>query len=245
MMCSIAAFSAARRSSVGDLTALAPGARLFQSGGAQQAADVVGAKRRSVSGHNRSPGRVEGQSGIVFGKVGGGGARAWSPARVRPVGGGSRIRRRLRSGAAWRSSTRKSAARATRGAGRFRSIAPAVPWRRTRYQPADRVRENAHVGGGEVESFGAGRRHDVRGIAGQEQASVLHRLRDEAAHRGDALLNDRAFIQAEAVAVSKRRCNSSQMRSSGQRARSSSGRHCRYTRLICGVRMLSSAKPRS
>ena len=44
----------------GDLAALAAGARLLESGGAQQAADVVGAKRRSGSGHSRSPGRSNG-----------------------------------------------------------------------------------------------------------------------------------------------------------------------------------------
>ena len=44
----------------GDLTALAAGARIFQRGGAEQAADVVGAKRRSSSGHNCSPGSVKG-----------------------------------------------------------------------------------------------------------------------------------------------------------------------------------------
>ena len=31
--------------------------------------------------------------------------------------------------------------------------------------------------------FGAGGRDDVRGVAGEEQLAVLHRLDDEAAHR--------------------------------------------------------------
>ncbi len=47
----------------------------------------------------------------------------------------------------------------------------------------DRARQHAHVGDREVHALGAGRRHDVRGIAGQEQPAVLHRLDDEAAHR--------------------------------------------------------------
>ena len=38
----------------------------------------------------------------------------------------------------------------------------------------------------------AGRRHDVGGIAGEEQAAVAHRLGDEAAQRRDALLDRRA-----------------------------------------------------
>ena len=44
----------------GDLTALAAGARLLQLSGAEQAANVVGAKGRSISGHRRSPGRSKG-----------------------------------------------------------------------------------------------------------------------------------------------------------------------------------------
>ena len=48
-----------------------------------------------------------------------------------------------------------------------------------------------HVAGGEVESLGAGRRHDVRGVAGQEHAAEPHRLGDETAQRRDALFDRR------------------------------------------------------
>ena len=46
-----------------------------------------------------------------------------------------------------------------------------------------------HVAGGEVEALGAGRRHDMRGVAGQEHPPEPHRLGDEAAQRRDALFD--------------------------------------------------------
>ena len=57
----------------------------------------------------------------------------------------------------------------------------------------DRAREHDHVGEGEVHALGAGRRLDMRGIAGKEKPAILHRLDDEAAHRGDALLQHGAL----------------------------------------------------
>ncbi len=63
----------------------------------------------------------------------------------------------------------------------------------------ERLGEHADVGDGEVEPLRAGRRHDVRGVAGEEQAAVLHRLDDEAAHAGDALLEDLAGVQRPAL----------------------------------------------
>ena len=62
---------------------------------------------------------------------------------------------------------------------------------------SDRARENAHVGGGQIEAFGAGGRHDMRGVSGQEKAAILHRFRDEAAHGRHSFLKDRALIQTE------------------------------------------------
>src|SRR5262249_26219348 len=56
-----------------------------------------------------------------------------------------------------------------------------------------RAGEHQHVGDGEVHAFGTGRRLDMRGVAGQEQPAVLHRLRYEAAHGGDALLQETAL----------------------------------------------------
>ena len=54
-----------------------------------------------------------------------------------------------------------------------------------------RLGQHAHVGDRQIHALGAGRRHDVRGIAGQEQPPVLHRLDHKAAHGRDALLEDR------------------------------------------------------
>ena len=51
---------------------------------------------------------------------------------------------------------------------------------------------------GEVQSLRAGRRHDVGRVAGQEEASVPHRLGDEAAHRRDPLLEHRALRERPA-----------------------------------------------
>ncbi len=77
-----------------------------------------------------------------------------------------------------------------------------------------RARERAHVGDREVHALGAGRRDDVRGVAGEEQPPVPHGLGDEAAHRRDALLHDRAAREREAVgrqahAAARPRCGSS------------------------------------
>ena len=58
-----------------DLAALAARASLLQRGRAQQAADVVGAKRRRGSGHSFSPGKSNGNASIVLRERGGGGAR--------------------------------------------------------------------------------------------------------------------------------------------------------------------------
>ena len=67
------------------------------------------------------------------------------------------------------------------------------------------VRQLPHVADREVEALGAGGRDDVRRVAGQEQRLVLHRLRYEAAHRRDALLDDRAVaIERPALAVQAR-----------------------------------------
>ena len=51
----------------------------------------------------------------------------------------------------------------------------------------------------EVETFGAGRRDDVRGIAREEQTPVAHGLADETAHRHDVLLEDRPLYRLPAV----------------------------------------------
>src|SRR5262249_10186440 len=58
---------------------------------------------------------------------------------------------------------------------------------------------DADVGNGEVESFGAGGRNDVGGVAGEEEAAELHGFNDEAAHAGDGFLRDGAFGELPAV----------------------------------------------
>ena len=68
-----------------------------------------------------------------------------------------------------------------------------------RIERGERVREHVDVGRGEVQALRAGRRHDVRGIAGEEDAAVLHRLDHDAAHRDHALVDDRALAQRPAV----------------------------------------------
>jgi hypothetical protein len=62
-------------------------------------------------------------------------------------------------------------------------------------QPGQRAGQDGHVGQGQVEALGPGRRHDVRGVTGQEQPPAAHGRGDEAAHRRDGLLRDRAFLQ--------------------------------------------------
>jgi hypothetical protein len=52
--------------------------------------------------------------------------------------------------------------------------------------------QHDHVGDGQVHALGPGGRHDVGGVAGQEQPAVAHGLGDEAAQRRDRLLERRA-----------------------------------------------------
>src|SRR6266576_2029982 len=58
---------------------------------------------------------------------------------------------------------------------------------------ADRACEHPHVRQGQVHALRAGRRLDVRGIAGEKEPAGLHRLDHEAAHRGDAPLQHGAL----------------------------------------------------
>ena len=72
-------------------------------------------------------------------------------------------------------------------------------------QPHQRGGQQGHVGDGEVEALGAGRRHDVRGVAGEEQPAAAHRGADERAHRQHRLLGDRAGVELPAVEGEARR----------------------------------------
>ena len=51
------------------------------------------------------------------------------------------------------------------------------------------VAEVFHVGGGQVQAFGAGGRHDVAGVARKEHAAKAQRLGHKAAQRGNAFFN--------------------------------------------------------
>ena len=96
--------------------------------------------------------------------------------------------------------------------------------RGTRWQrPGQRV----HVVRREVQPLGAGRRHDVRRVAGQEQPAVLHRLHHEAAHRRDALLERVRRFSSQPSPTRAACASSSQIRSSGHASMSSSGATCR------------------
>jgi hypothetical protein len=53
--------------------------------------------------------------------------------------------------------------------------------------------QQRHVRQRQVQALGPGGRHDVRRVAGQEQAPVTHRRGHEAAHRRDRLVGDRAL----------------------------------------------------
>ena len=63
----------------------------------------------------------------------------------------------------------------------------------------DRLEQHAHIRGREVQSLGAGRRHDVCRVADQEQSAKTHRLGDEAAQRSDALLDRGAGHQSRGI----------------------------------------------
>ena len=63
----------------------------------------------------------------------------------------------------------------------------------------ERLGEHVDVVEREVEPLRAGRGHDVRGVAREEQAAVAHRLADIAAHPGDAFLEDRPLGERPAL----------------------------------------------
>ena len=110
---------------------------------------------------------------------------------------------------------------------------------------AERLGQYADVGDGEVHALGAGGRHDVRGVAGQEQPAVAHRLGHEAAHAGHALLEHRALVEREARRPAAGGCPArprSARRTS--RRRRSSGRHLQVQPGDLGAaHASSSAKP--
>src|SRR6266542_5071733 len=53
--------------------------------------------------------------------------------------------------------------------------------------------EQTDIGHRQIQSFGSGRRHNVRRVSCQVQAAVLHWLDNKAAHSRDPLLQDRSF----------------------------------------------------
>ena len=130
------------------------------------------------------------------------GRRSSPPASSRPPATRSRSRGGTAAAAARRRRRRRSVcssvvihqekcwARQTR-AGTCRSSRRAASVEPSRSSRSSASASTPHVGHGEVEALGAGGRHDVGGVAGEEQAAVPHRLGHEAAHRRDALLDDR------------------------------------------------------
>ena len=68
---------------------------------------------------------------------------------------------------------------------------------------ADRAREEKGVGDGQVHALGSGGRHDVGCVAQEEEPAVLHRIGDEAAHAGDALLQDAAALGRPTVGAAE------------------------------------------
>ncbi|KGD49403.1 4-hydroxybenzoate 3-monooxygenase domain protein [Burkholderia pseudomallei] len=65
----------------------------------------------------------------------------------------------------------------------------------------ERARQRPDIGDREIHPLRARRRHNVRGVAREEQPAVLHRLRHEAAHRRHALLRDAAWGRRPAAVV--------------------------------------------
>jgi len=59
--------------------------------------------------------------------------------------------------------------------------------------------EDADVGNGEIQSFGAGGGNDVGGVAGEVESAELHGFDDEAAHAGDTFLDDGTFGEFPAI----------------------------------------------
>ena len=61
--------------------------------------------------------------------------------------------------------------------------------------------KHPHVGGGEIQTLGAGGRHDVCRVADEKQAAESHRFGNETAQRGDAFLDGRTRNQVRGDAV--------------------------------------------
>ena len=57
------------------------------------------------------------------------------------------------------------------------------------------IRQKLHIGGRQVQTLGAGGRHDVRGVACQKQSAKAHGFGHKTAQRGNAFLNARARDQ--------------------------------------------------
>ena len=60
--------------------------------------------------------------------------------------------------------------------------------------------QHADIGDGEVHALRPGGGHDMRGVAGKKKPAMAHRLHHEAAHGGDALLENGPFLQFIAAA---------------------------------------------
>ena len=115
--------------------------------------------------------------------------------RAGPAGGGWRSRRRRPAGGAATGHPVREVLRAPDASQALLRVALEPPSSPSLVLAAQRLGQHPNVGDGQVHALGAGRRDDVHGVAGQEQAPVLHRLGHEAAHRGHALVHDRPLAQ--------------------------------------------------
>ena len=107
-----------------------------------------------------------------------------------------RTDRRPGSGGASSSSTTRSARPATRAGARRANSARAQTSSPSRTSFASAAARIANVCDCEVQALRAGRRHDVRGVSGEEQPPVAASARRRSCASRDALLEDRAFVAA-------------------------------------------------
>ena len=211
----------------------------------QQAADVVGAERRAVVAHcHRSmpPCSDPLEPDVVLGEGRRGRRRRGHVAQLGELQLRSNV---VRSG---RCSIEvihheKCSARQTRRRQAPSSASSSAARRRSepRASASARTRTSCER---EVQALRAGRRDDVRGVAGEEQPAVLHRLDDEAAHPVTPFSSTGPFGERPAVEPEPE-LELLPDALVGPLVDVLVGRHCRYRRLSSGERMLSSAKPRS
>ena len=104
--------------------------------------------------------------------------------------------------------------------------------------------QDADVGEREVEALGAGWRHGVRGVPGQQHPAVRMGSWTKLRNGSTAFAVIGPSWRVYPLTPT-RGCSSAQIRSSLQSSASSSGSHWKYIRCTVGVRWLIRAKPGS